>query len=549
MIVGAGGVNAAGRSSSHRAYQRLVADALPRQTRRSMWAQLATMMGLEAADEESARRGTLVRRIERFDADGEVGAAGQLPSGFEPGALYPSRQHPRGLEMAVFAASDLLGSMGLPWETIQRKVAPEQISVYAGSGMSQLDAKGFGGMLQASLLGRRVSAKCCPLGFPEMPADFINAYVLDNLGGSGAMTGACASFLYNLRLGVMDIRTGAAQVAIVGASEAPICPEIIDGYAAMNALATDAGLRALDNLAAGDELDYSRASRPFAENCGFVIGESAQLLALMDDALALELGAQVLGAVPEVFVNADGGKKSISGPGAGNYLTMARACDCVRTMLGDESLRRRSFVMAHGTGTPQNRATESRILDRMAEWFGIEEWPVAAVKAQLGHSIASAAGDQITAALGVWAHGLIPGIATLDKPAADVSARRLALSGEHREVGVDGMDSALINSKGFGGNNASAALLSPGRVERMLERRHGVGAVDEWRRRAESSRARAEEWDREAAAGRWDIRYRFGDSIVDGEAIEAAEDMGSLRLPDGRGELRLNYANPYEDMC
>ena len=36
---------------------------------------------------------------------------------------------------------------------------------------------------------------------------------------------------------------------------------------------------------------------------------------LMDDALALELGADVLGSVADVFVNADGIKKSITAPG------------------------------------------------------------------------------------------------------------------------------------------------------------------------------------------------------------------------------------------
>ena len=38
----------------------------------------------------------------------EVKAAGQLPTGYEPGSLYPSRSHPRGLEMTVCAASDAL---------------------------------------------------------------------------------------------------------------------------------------------------------------------------------------------------------------------------------------------------------------------------------------------------------------------------------------------------------------------------------------------------------------------------------------------------------
>ena len=49
------------------------------------------------------------------------------------------------------------------------------------------------------------------------------------------------------------------------------------------------------------------------------------MVVLFDDRLAMELGATVFGAATDVFVNADGHKKSIAGPGVGNYITMAKA--------------------------------------------------------------------------------------------------------------------------------------------------------------------------------------------------------------------------------
>ena len=49
-----------------------------------------------------------------------------------------------------------------------------------------------------------------------------------------------------------------------------------------------------------------------------------------DGALALELGADIHGGVGEVFVHADGHKKSISAPGVGNYITFAKAVDMAR---------------------------------------------------------------------------------------------------------------------------------------------------------------------------------------------------------------------------
>ena len=43
-----------------------------------------------------------------------------LPPGFEPGG-YPLRNHPRGLQMTIYAASDTLGSLGIDWESIQKE--------------------------------------------------------------------------------------------------------------------------------------------------------------------------------------------------------------------------------------------------------------------------------------------------------------------------------------------------------------------------------------------------------------------------------------------
>lgn len=474
----------------------------------------------------------------------EVKAAGQLPTGFDPGTLYPSRNHPRGLQMSVYAASDALGSIGLDWETVRRHVAIDQMSVYAGSAMGQLDGAGTGGMLKARYLGQRVSAKFCPLGFAEMPADFVNAYVLGSLGGTGASLGACASFLYNLRLGIEDIRQGRARVVFVGAAEAPVTPEIMEGYAAMGALATDKGLRQLDGIADEREPDHRRACRPFAENCGFTIAESAQVAVLFDDELALQLGATVLGAVTEVFVNADGYKKSISGPGVGNYITLAKALAAARAVVGQKALGEGGLVLAHGTGTPQNRTTESAILSRVATAFGIESWPVVAVKCYLGHSIGAAAGDQLAAALGIWQRGILPGITTIDGIAADVRQEHLSFSRVHREVDPAAQQYAIINSKGFGGNNASATLLSPGLTARMLQRRYSKADWQAWQGANEAVRERQQAYDDGMIAGAINPVYRFDHGVLGDSDVEIAAE----RISVGGNVVELGMVSAYADM-
>jgi acetoacetyl-[acyl-carrier protein] synthase len=184
-----------------------------------------------------------------------------------------------------------------------------------------------------------------------MPGDFVNAYVLGSAGGTGGMIGACATYLYNLHHGIAEIKSGRKKLIIVGNSEAPVVPEVMEGYRTMGALAEDEQLMALDT--------------------GFTVAESAVYTVIMDDELALHLGARVLGSVGGIYINADGYKKSIPGPGIGNYLTMGKAMGVARAILGEKSLRENTQMFAHGTGTQQNRVTESHVLNEMARTFGI----------------------------------------------------------------------------------------------------------------------------------------------------------------------------------
>lgn len=475
-----------------------------------------------------------------------VNTAGQLPSGFAPERLYAARSHPRGLQMTLYAASDALASLGLDWELIQRKVAPDQIAVYAGSSLNQLDYDGYGGLLKARLLGRKITSKQLPLGFGEMPADFINAYMLGNLGNTGTNLGACASFLYNLNQAVNDIRRGTHRVVIVGASEAPLTPDIIEAFANMGALADDAGMLQLDAALGRTTPDHRRACRPFGNNIGFTLAESAQFFVLFDDALAVELGATIHGAINEVFINADGFKKSIASPGVGNYLTMAKAAAATQAVLGKACLQQRTFVQAHGTGTPQNRTTESAIFSEIAGHFGIRNWPVTAMKSYLGHSIACAGGDQLAMTLGVWKHGVIPGILTTQELAQDVRTENLDFLLQHRQIDPLAMEAALLNSKGFGGNNATASILSPAVAARMLGKKHGVAALKQWQQQNEKVQEQTAAYEQRTLREQTAPLYRYDNDVKDGRDLAFAGD--SITLRGYAQSVSLDLPNPYSDM-
>ena len=613
LIVGFGGVNAAGRSSAHHAYRRLVIDDIEEIKRERTFASLAALMqrGQPCSDNErrSMLQHTLIRKLEKnlFDSESillqktaelsepsgkqtsfvikkiqlpgtipdtwivdtvsevevkvtvsnqlkvllpdarisKVHAAGQLPTGFDPEALYQSRNHPRGLQLTIFGASDAINSLGIDWEQVKNIVPGDQISVYASSAMGQLDTHGSGGLLQSSLVGKRVSSKNVALGLAEMTADFINAYILGNVGTTGANVGACATFLYNLRQGIQDIRSGKYRVSIIGASEAPLTPEIIEGYRTMGALAEDDALRKIEGTTIGDP-DYRRACRPFGNNCGFTLAEASQFVILFDDELAMELGANIYGSVADVFVSADGFKKSIPGPGIGNYITVGKAMGVIKSILGEEALRSRSYMSAHGTGTPQNRTTESHIFSQLAGAFGIEKWPITAIKSYVGHSIACASGDQLASIIGTWADGIIPGIKTIDHVAHDVFTDNLEFLLEHRAILPEGMDAAFINSKGFGGNNATAAILSPKITRVMLEKKHGKTSMVKHTKMNESVRQASLDYDDSMLAGENSVIYKYGDGVIEGNQLKLSK--SNIKIPGQKHGISLNIPNPYSDM-
>jgi len=625
VVIGMGGINAAGRTSFHQGFRRIVIDKINAEAREETFIGLASLMKLIslqgeqlvdqqgnviAANEVEAKLGqqildgTLIRKIEKnhFDPDathwhqkmhvrpidknisfelrskelphplphawqvtdiGEgrvhveipehltishdayrdnpIKAAGQMPTGFEPGALYNSRYQPRGLQATIFAATDAIRSTGIEWDAILDKISPDQVGTYSASVVGQMQQEGLGGLLKSRLSGARVSTKQLALGLNTMSTDFINAYVTGNVGTTFSSSGACATFLYNLRSAVQDMQAGRIRVAVVGSAEAPITPEVIEGFGNMSALANEEGLKKLDR---SDKANHRRTSRPFGDNCGFTIGEGAQFVVLMDDALALEMGAKVMASVADVFVNADGYKKSITAPGPGNYITMAKSVALAQNILGKESLQERSFILAHGSSTPQNRVTESLIYDRIATSFDINNWPVAAPKAFVGHTIGPASGDQMAMALGIFSDNIMPGVTTIDKVADDVHSDRLNIATDHWHCGD--MDVAFINSKGFGGNNATAAVFSPKVTLAMMSKRYGEQAMNEYQQKLALVEEAQDGYRQRANQGEFDIIYKFGEGLLDESSIEINDE--SLSFSEFKHKITLPTENPFADM-
>ena len=549
VISGFGGINSSGRSSNFLGYKNLVFNSLQEKEQLEVLQDLAILQGkIETVGSawetvsgdsinlneyllenlSSIRKECFVRKIEKevYDPDGiildkiKASAAGQLPKGFDPSNYYPARQHPKALQMTVFGMSDAIGQLGFKWEEVQEKISPDEVSVFSGAAIGQLDSFGFGGLMQSRIKGSRASSKNLALGLVEMSADFINAYVLGNVGRTGHSVGACATFLYNLQMGKEAIESGSSKVSIVGAAEAPITPEIIDGFFAMSALSDDKKmleLQASNSESIDEGPIQSRACRPFGNNAGMVLGESAQFIILMEANLAIELGADIYGSVASVHSHSDGHKSSISGPGVGNYITMARCAADAEKEIGLKPLRQNTFVHAHGTGTPANRTTESHILNEIAQTFGIKKWPVSAIKSYLGHSMAPASGDQLIASLGTWNSGVIPGIHSTDALAEDVYSANLDILLENKTEEKDFYKGCFLNAKGFGGNNASAFILSPEETRIKIQSLVTKNKYDKYLKVVEKTRKNSIKYNESSLKGDYKVTYKFNENVLNGE--------------------------------
>ena len=190
LITGFGGINSAGRSSSHLSYKNLIYNSLNEKEQLEVLQDLAVLQGkieplgrnwetisgdnidLKSFLLENAtqiRKDTMVRKLDAdiYDKDGiildqiKASAAGQLPSGFDPSSLYPARQHPKALQMTVFGMGDALGQLGINWKAVMDKISPDEVAVFSGAAIGQLDSYGFGGLMQSRIKGSRAFMRDC----------------------------------------------------------------------------------------------------------------------------------------------------------------------------------------------------------------------------------------------------------------------------------------------------------------------------------------------------------------------------------------------------
>ena len=250
-------------------------------------------------------------------------------------------------------------------------------------------------------------------------------------GSATTLSTACSSaanaFIYAANL----IRCGLAERVVAGGAES----------------LSDYHLNGFNSLMILDR----EWCRPFdATRAGLNLGEGAAFLVLETEESALERGAKPI-AVLSGWGNAcDAFHQTASSEnGEGAFLAMSKALKvaCLKpSQIG--------YVNAHGTGTPNNDASESTALRRI---FGDRIPPVSSTKPYTGHTTSASGSIEAVFCLLALQHGFLP--PQLNWKEADPSCITPYCHSERSEESCEeSLRHILSNAFGFGGNDTSFIL-------------------------------------------------------------------------------------------
>ena len=196
----------------------------------------------------------------------------------------------------------------------------------------------------------------------------------------------------------------------------------------------------------------------------------------------------------------------------------------------DHSEHKETCVIAHGTGTFQNRSTESDVLSKCATSLNMSNLKVTGLKGYLGHTMGPAGGDQLSCALGIFCHGIIPGLNSTPKLAEDVVTENLNFCMQNEDIDIQDLDAFFLNAKGFGGNNATASIYNPNFVTSLLPKIFSKSEITRYKKSLEINENNRLNYHKKCLVGDFDLLYRANEELLDPEKdIEISENFIKLK--------------------
>ena len=358
-------------------------------------------------------------------ADIRTPIAAQL-KGYEPTAHFDEKRlvllDPVS-QYALVAAREALAQSGLAFD----ESLAERTAVVIGTGI--------GGATTQDQTARRLygegNPRVHPMAIvrvmPNAPASQISLE-FGLRGPAFAVASACASANHAIGQALLLLRSGAAEVALTGGTEACITVGGVKAWEAMRVLADD-------------------TCRPFSRHRrGLVLGEGAGIFVLETIERAQARGAPILAELCGAGMSADA--SDIVMPDASG------AARAMRAALAQAGLAAADigFINAHGTGTLANDATETRAIRAV---FGAhaDALAVSSTKSMHGHALGAGGAIELVAVIGALREGVVPPTINYLEPDPECDLDVVPNVAQQRPVAA-----ALSNSFAFGGLNAVLAL-------------------------------------------------------------------------------------------
>ena len=376
-----------------------------------------------------------IRRITHFDATGyPCQIAGEVAD-FDPHDYIDrkeARRIDRSSQFALAAATQAVQDAGLP----DSMPDPERAGVVFGTaigGINQviegLDVYREGGF-------NKVSPFTLTTSLPNM-SSFLIAKQFQCLGRNSTIVTACATSTQTIGEGAELIRRGAADVVIVGGTEAMIRFYSFLGFIKMRAMPV--------NFNENPEA----ASRPFnSDREGFVFSEGAGAMVLESAEHAEARGARIYAQVAGHASSADGFHMAALDPsGSGAIRCMRWALEDARIQPSDIS-----YINTHGTSTPANDATETKAIKAV---FGNHAYKVniSSTKSMIGHPLGASGVLEAIACAKSINEGCVPPTINYENPDPECDLDYTPNVARKADI-----HATLSNSFGLGGQNACVVL-------------------------------------------------------------------------------------------
>ena len=378
-----------------------------------------------------------VRTIESFDPSRVASKIAGEVRDFDPSHVLDRkeiRRNDRYTQFALVATREALAHAGLP-ERLEGELA-DRTGTIIGSGLG-----GSGTLIeQVTINVTRGPDRLSPFFIPMAIANLAAGQTAIQFGARGpswATVSACATAGHAIGEASETIIRGDADVMLAGGSEASIYEVLVGAFGAMRALSTRND-------------DPPGASRPFDEGRdGFVIAEGAGVLVLEDLGHARRRGAHILAELRGYGATADAHHITLPAPGGAGAVRAARAA-LKKAELAPQDI---DLVNAHATSTPEGDPAE---LQAFRTIFGdhARNVSITATKSAIGHTLGAAGAIGAIATIQAMREGCVPPTLNLVDPSPEMGELDCTpLTARSREVRA-----ALVNSFGFGGQNAAIVL-------------------------------------------------------------------------------------------